>query len=138
MINYPTVVTDILIIRNNKLLFGLLTDKWKYNNTQVYGLPGGEIRKGETIAENIKRIIKDELNCDMSSHKIFCLNANYHDGHFISIGVTAEMEGNPVLSNKENWGKWEWFEKDKVPQNLFPSAKNTIDCYLNNKFCVSE
>ena len=37
-----------------------------------------------------------------------------------------------------DWEKWEWFEKDKIPQNLFPAAKNVIDCYLSGKFNASE
>ena len=93
----PEIVTDILIIRNNTILFGLLTDKWKVKNIQVYGLTGGELRKGETIGENVKRIIKDELKCTVNSHKIICVNANYHGGHFISIGVIAEIDGEPVV-----------------------------------------
>ena len=34
--------------------------------------------------------------------------------------------------------KWEWFEKDSLPDNLFPATKNLIDCYLQKKVSVVE
>lgn len=136
--NYPEVDVDILIIRNNKLLLGLLTNKWNYKGNQVYGLPGREIKKGETIGEAVKRNIKKEFGCKVTNYRVICVNSNYYNGHFIGIGVIAEMDGEPKVLLKEDWEKWEWFDKDKIPNNLFPPAKNLIDCYLNNKFCIVE
>lgn len=136
--NFPEVDVDILIIRNNKLLLGLLTNKWNYKGNQVYGLPGREIKKGETIGEAVKRNIKEEFGCKVTNYRVICVNSNYYNGHFIGIGVIAEMDGEPVVLKKEDWEKWEWFDKDKIPNNLFPPAKNLIDCYLNNKFCIVE
>jgi 8-oxo-dGTP diphosphatase len=134
----PEVDVDILIIKKNKLLLGFLTDKWKYNGIQVYGVPRREIKKGETIGQAVKRNIKEEFGCNVTNYKIICVYSNYYHGHFIGIGVVAEMNGEPKLLNPEDWEKWEWFEKNKIPSNLFPSTKNLIDCYLNNKFCAVE
>ena len=104
----------------------------------MLGVPGKEIRKGETISQAVKRNIREEFGCDVISYKIICVNSNYYNGHFIGIGAIAEMDGEPKFLMKEDWEKWQWFEKDKFPHNLFPSAKNLIECYMNNKFCVSE
>jgi ADP-ribose pyrophosphatase YjhB (NUDIX family) len=136
--NFPEIDVDILIIKENKILLGLLTNKWQYNGRQVYGVPGREIRKGETIGQAVKRNIKEEFGCNVTSYKIICVNSNYYNGHFIGIGVIAEFDGEPVVLKKKDWVKWEWLEKDEIPSNLFPSAKNLIDCYLNNKFCIVE
>jgi 8-oxo-dGTP diphosphatase len=135
---YPELVTDILIVKNNKILLGLLSDKWKYKDQQVYGLPGSHILFGQSIEIAVKRNIKAELNCEVINHKVIAVNANYHNGHFISLGVLAEIAGDPKLLKPDDWVKWEWFGKDKIPSNLFPSAKNLINCYLNNKFCVED
>ncbi len=135
---YPELVTDILIVRNNKILLGLLSDKWLYKGQQVYGVPGSHIMFGQSIGNTVKKNIKEVLNCEVSNHKVISVNANYHDGHFISIGVFVEITGEPKILSADDWKKWEWFEKDKIPFNLFPSAKNLIDCYLNNKFCIEE
>lgn len=136
--NSPEIDVDILIIKGDKILLGLLTDRWQFNGEKSYGVPGREIRKGETIGYSVKRNIKEEFGCKVTNYKIICVNSNYYNGHFIGIGVVAEMDGEPKVLQKADWVKWEWFEKDKIPPNLFPSAKNLIDCYLNNKFCVAE
>lgn len=135
---FPELVTDILIVRNNKILLGLLSDKWLYKGQRVYGIPGSHIMFGHSIGNSVKKNIKDELNCEVINHKVIAVNANYHNGHFISIGVLVEITGEPKLLKPLDWEKWEWFEDSKIPNNLFPSAKNLIDCYLNNKFCVEE
>ena len=32
--------------------------------------------------------------------------------------------------------KWEWFEIDNLPNNIFSASKKTIDCYMQNKFYI--
>lgn len=66
----PGVSVDILVIRNDKILLGLMTEQWNYEGRQVYGVPGREIRFGEKIGETIKRNIKEEFGCDITSYKI--------------------------------------------------------------------
>ncbi len=135
---YPELVIDVLIVRTNKILLGLLSDKWLYEEQQVYGVPGGYVMFGQSIGNAVKKNIKEDLDCEVSNYKIIAVNANYHNGHFISIGVFAEIIGEPKLLKPDDWRKWEWYEKSKIPSNLFPSAKNLIDSYLSDKFCISE
>lgn len=87
----------------------------------------------------MKRNIKEELNCEVASYKVISVNANYaFDNHYVGIGVIAEISGAIELMKKEDWDTWDWFEKDNIPKNLFPSAKYAIDCFLQNKINVSE
>jgi len=130
---------DILVVKDNKILLGLLTNKWKYEGQQVYGVPGRDIRFGETMGETVKRNIKEEFNCNVTKYKIICVNANYALGnHFIGIGVIAEIDGEPKNLIPEDWEKWEWFEEDVIPNNLFPATKNLVECYLKNKVNVAQ
>lgn len=135
---YPEIDVDILIVRNTKILLGLLSDKWRFQGVQVYGVPGRQIFFGETIGETVKINVKEELGCEIKTHKIISVNANYHNGHFIVIDILAEIKGEPKLCKPEDWIKWEWFDKDNLPRNLFPSTKNLLDSYINQKFCVCE
>jgi ADP-ribose pyrophosphatase YjhB (NUDIX family) len=133
----PKINVDILIIKDGKILLGLLTKKWAYQGVQVYGVPGRDIRFNERIEKTVKRNIKEEFNCNVIRHKIICVNENFALGnHYIGIGVLAEIDGEPKNLIPEDWEKWEWFNKDAVPDNLFPAAKNLIECYLKNKFTV--
>lgn len=135
----PKVNVDILIIRDGKILLGLLTDQWKYQGKKVYGVPGRDILFGEKIGETVRRNIKEEFGCSVTNYKILCVNANYALGnHYIGIGIVAEIDKEPKVLIPEDWEKWEWFSKDEIPKNLFPPAKNVIDCYISNRINVSE
>lgn len=136
---HPKINVDILVVKDGKVLLGLLTNKWRHKGKAVWGVPGRDIRFGEKIGETVKRNIKEEFGCDVTKYEIICVNANYAlDNHYIGIGVVAEMDGEPKLLIPEDWKEWRWFPKQEIPQNLFPAAKNLISCYLNNKFIVSE
>jgi len=136
---FPKVNVDILIVKENKILLGLLTEKWNYRGKQVYGVPGRDVKFGEKIGDTIKRNIKEEFGCKVTKYKIICVNANYALGnHYIGIGVVAEIDGKPNVLIPEDWEKWEWFSQDELPNNLFPATKNLIECYLKDKFIVSE
>src|SRR5579872_3172461 len=118
----PLISVDILVIRNNKILLGLLSDKWKYKEEKVYGVPGRDIMFNEKIGETVKRNIQEEFGCNVTSYKIICVNANYALGnHYIGIGVVAEIDGEAKNLLHEDWDKWEWFDKDALPKNLFPA-----------------
>ncbi len=135
----PQISVDILVIKNSKVLLGLLTKKWLYKGKQVYGVPGRDIRFGEKIGETVKRNIKEEFDCHVTTYKIISVNANYAlSNHYIGIGVIAEIDGEPQNLLPKDWEKWEWFAKDKLPNNLFPATKNLLDCYLENKVTVAE
>lgn len=138
-IKLPKVNVDILVVRGNKILLGLLTNKWNYQEKQVYGVPGRDIRFGESIGTTIKRDIKEDLGCIIRSYKVFCVNANYALGnHYIGIGVITGIDGEPKNLIPEDWEKWEWFDKNNIPNNLFPTTKNLIESYLKNEVNVSE
>src|SRR5438552_3432747 len=106
----PVVSVDILIFRDEKFLLGLMTDQWKYEGRQVYGVPGREINFGEKMGKTVKRNIKEEFGCNVTKYKIISVNANYALGnHYVGIGVVAEIDGEPQVLLKEDWEKWEWF-----------------------------
>jgi 8-oxo-dGTP diphosphatase len=135
----PGINVDILVIKNGKVLLGLLTKKWMYQGKKVYGVPGRDIRFGEKIGETVRRNIKEEFNCNVINYKIICVNSNYALGnHYIGIGVIAEIDGEPKNLIPEDWEKWEWFDEKELPTNLFPATKNLLDCYLQNKVNIVE
>ncbi len=135
----PGINVDILVVRGELVLLGLLTEKWNYEGRHVYGVPGRDVRFGETIGETVKRNIFEEFECNVVSHAVICVNANYALGnHYLGIGVVVEMDGDPKVLIPEDWEKWEWFSKDHLPDNVFPATKNLLDCYFGNKVCVSE
>ena len=135
----PRVSIEILIIKENKILLGLLTKKWMIDGVQMYGVPGRDLNFQEKIGTCIERNIKEELDCTITSHTIISVNANNAWGnHYINIGATAEIAGEIKRMKPDDWESWEWFDLTSLPSNIFPSAKNTIDSYLTSRVCISE
>jgi len=135
----PRVNVDILVIKDNKILLGLLSNKWLYKGKQVYGVPGRDIFFGEKIGTAVKRNIKEEFNCNVTRYKIICVNSNYAlKNHYIGIGVIVEIDGEVKNLKPVDWDSWEWFDKNEIPKNLFPPAKNLLDSYFGDKINVSE
>jgi ADP-ribose pyrophosphatase YjhB (NUDIX family) len=135
----PRVNVDILVVRDGKVLLGLLTDKWKCEGRNVWGVPGRDIRFGEKIGDTVKRNIREEFGCGVTRQEVICVNANRALGnHYVGIGVVAEIDGEPRLLIPEDWKEWRWFPREEIPDDLFPAAGNLIECYLKKRFTFSE
>ncbi len=135
----PGINVDILVLKGDKILLGLLTEKWNYEGKQVYGVPGRDVQFGEKIGDTVKRNIKEEFGCNVTKYELICVNTNYAlDNHYIGIGVTAEIDDEPKVLLPEDWERWEWFIKDAIPDNLFPATKNLVECYFNKKVNMTE
>jgi hypothetical protein len=139
MAKTPGISVDILVLNGSKILLGLLNKKWCEDGNQLYGVPGRDIYFREKMGATVKRNIQEEFGCNVTSYKIISVNANYAQGnHYIGIGVTAEIDGEPKLLLPEDWEKWEWFDKGDLPSNLHPATQNLIECYLEGKVNVAE
>ncbi len=135
----PVASVDILVIRNDQVLLGLLSEKWSLEGQPTYGLPGREILFGETFRETVERNIREELSCVMKDYAVIAVNANYaFDNHYLGVGVTARIEGEPQVTKPEDWQRWEWYSLDKLPANLFPPAQNLLDSYTLGLVTVSD
>lgn len=130
---------DILIVREGKVLLGKFSDKWLIDGKKYWGVPGQDIRFGESFGDAAKRSIQEELHCELEQYIVCSVNANHaFDNHYVGVGVWATIKGEPVNKKPEDWDTWEWFDMDDLPLNLFPSAKNIIKAFKQKKVCVEE
>ena len=53
---------SIAIVENNHLLLM----QYRYGNTDVYNLPGGNVDKGETLSETVVRELMEELGVEVN------------------------------------------------------------------------
>lgn len=58
--------------------------------------------------------------------------------HYITIGIIVYAGGKPKNLRPDDFESLEWFAKDCLPENLFKPAKQTLYCYINNKFSEDE
>lgn len=74
---------------------------------------------------------------DMVSGRVVCVNSNFgFNNHFISIGILVNAKGIPQVTRPQDWIEWRWFDKDKIPTKLFPSAELTLKSFLKGVFSL--
>lgn len=141
----PVASVDLIIKRKDKILLGKVSDKWNNNGKYEWGLPGRyewglpgrEIEFGDDFEKTAEKNLKEELGMKLKSFEVISVNNNFGFGnHYIAIGILVEAEGEPKITKPGDWKEWKWFDKDKVPDKLFPSAELTIKSFLGNKVSV--
>ena len=131
---YPVASVDLIIVRNNRILFGEVSEKWKDQNKYEWGLPGREISSGDDFKTTVEKNLSEELGMTLKKFEIICINNNFGFGnHYIATGILVDAEGEPKVIKPEDWKQWKWFRKDEIPDKLFPSAELTIKSFLEDK-----
>jgi len=134
----------VMIFNNkNQLLLGLKNSDKKLADSELHEegtwcMPGGMIEYGETFEEAGAREVKEETGVIVNNLEVFCVQTDKNEhAHFISVGMIARnFDGTPEVMEKDVIIKWEWFNLDNLPKNIFTPSKKTIDCFLNHKFYI--
>lgn len=134
-----------VMIFNDKheLLLGLRNNDREKANSELHEegtwtMPGGNIEYGESFEEAGIREAKEETNLDVSDLEVICVQADKNKyAHYISVGMIAHCyKGNPQVMEPDEIIKWEWFDINNLPKNIFSPSKKTIDCYLSHIFYI--
>ena len=125
----------------NQLLLGLKNEDRELADSELHEegtwcMPGGMIEYGESFEEAGAREVKEETGLDVSDLEVICVQTDKNEhAHFISVGMIARnVKGIPQVCEPDVLIRWEWFDLDKLPNNIFSASKTTIDCFLNHKF----
>ena len=132
----------ILILKDNKVLLGHrcnnAIDTGGIYEPDSWCLPGGKQEYEETILECAKREVKEETNLDIDNLEVFGADDDIQkDRHFVTLYVKAsEYSGELKVMEPNKQDRWEWFDLDNLPDNIFSPSKKTIECYLKKAFFI--
>jgi phosphoglycolate phosphatase len=106
----PVVTVGALIYNEADEVLMVRTHKW----SNLWGIPGGKTKWGETSEAALRREIKEETGLDIADITFVlaqdCIHSRefYRDAHFVLLNYTARCVGKPnvVLNDEAREFKW--------------------------------
>ena len=133
----------IVLNDEKKILLGLRNSDEELADSELHEegtwtMPGGNIEYGETFEEAGAREAMEEAGIKVGDLEVICVQTDKNEyAHYISVGMLAHIvEGEPKPMEPDVILKWEWFDINDLPKNIFSPSKKTIDCYLSHKFYI--
>jgi phosphoglycolate phosphatase-like HAD superfamily hydrolase/ADP-ribose pyrophosphatase YjhB (NUDIX family) len=109
--HFPISTVGALIFNSTNQVLMLRTHKW----SNLWGIPGGKIKWGETCIDALRREIKEETNLEIEDISFVlvqdCIHSKefYRDAHFILLNYTCRcMEEEPQVSLNEEASAFRW------------------------------
>ena len=136
MDKFIKVEIGVMILDDNKVLLGHRSKDKKDTGgifeIDCWTLPGGKQEYFETFFECAKREVKEETNLEIGELKLFGAADDIQpDRHYITLHIIAKKHsGELKVMEPTKEDRWEWFDLDKLPQNLYSPSKKFIEEYL--------
>jgi len=121
-----------IIIRNeaNEILLCKRNKKFGFGEWE---LPGGHIGFQKSFEQNLERECKEELGINVKVGKLVSVatNMKYGNHYVIFTFLSESFIGKPERKEQHEHSKVNWFNLNKLPENLFISTKYAIEDYLS-------
>ncbi len=101
---------------------------------------GGSVEFGESLAQAAQREAKEEVGLDVSDLDMISVSdemkyIDTNDKHFVVLGFVAKTTiGDPQLMEPDKFVRWEWFNIEQLPENIFEGSRFMIVNYKNKTF----
>ncbi len=121
---------NVFVVRANKLLLG----KRKGGaDDGSWGLPGGHLEYMESLIEGAGRELQEEtglIALDLRFHHLVNDPLPGDGTHYLHINFTAsKVEGEPKVCEPQRCYEWQWFDLNKLPDNIFIGHRQCIKSF---------
>jgi len=126
----PKVGLAIIILKENKVLLG---KRKNAHDAGAWAFPGGHLEWYESFSDCANREVKEEIGLEIElidKNPIAITNDFFlaDEKHYITLFLRARIKDNqaPKLMEPDWCEEWNWFEWEKLPDNLMIPIKNLI------------
>jgi ADP-ribose pyrophosphatase YjhB (NUDIX family) len=133
----PLATVGALIFNAKKEALMIRTHKW----SNLWGIPGGKIKWGETSENALRREILEETGLKISGIKFAlvqdCIHSKefYHDAHFVLLNYTCRCTAkNPRVILNDEGREFRWLNLQEVKKmKLNKPTKILVEAVLRSK-----
>lgn len=111
----------------------VLLVRHEYGDRQIWHLPGGGVKRKETLADALRRELKEELNAEIQVERLHGVYYNFRHGASDHIVVFVASLKDPVAL-KPSWeiSAFAFFDLDALPESVSPATRRRLEEYLTS------
>ena len=132
MDTFPKVGVGVIIIKDNKILFG---QRKNAHGEDTWSVPGGHLEFNELIEECAKREVFEETGIEIKNLKMGPFTNDIfkeEEKHYITIYVIADYDSGEVeVKEPDRMIEWNWFSWNNLPKPLFKPIENLLKQNFN-------
>ncbi len=112
----PVVTVGALIFNAADQVLIIRTHKW----SNLWGIPGGKIKWGETSTDALRRELKEETNLEVSGIEFVlvqdCIHSKefYRDAHFVLLNYICTCEGDAEVKLNDEAREFKWLTLEEA------------------------
>src|SRR5206468_1893727 len=131
----PVVTVGALVFNDRDQVLMIRTPKW----SNLWGIPGGKIKFGETSVAALQREIREETNLEIVDVKLAlvqdCLHSKefYRDAHFVLLNYTCRCAGQPDVRLNEEAVEFRWVAMAQAAQMALNEPTRRLLAAVQNR-----
>jgi 8-oxo-dGTP diphosphatase len=125
------ISVHIILMRDNKILLGQRQNTGYSDG--LYHLPAGHLDPDETFVDATLRETKEELGIDLSPQDIDLVYVIHHHERVGLFFMTENPQQEPQNMEPDKCSRLDWFELNKLPENMVAYAKHAITEWAQGK-----
>ena len=131
----PKVGVGVLVFKDGKLLLG---QRKNAHGAGEFAGPGGHVEFGETFEECAQREVREETGIEIKNIRVIGLsNLIWSDRQYADVAVAADWaSGEPKVCEPDKCASWDWYDLEKLPENIFGGVLLYIKALKTDKFYV--
>ena len=132
--DFDNLGTGIIVVdKNHRFLLGK-----RLGNAYLsgkYGIPGGRVKRGESLVESAKRELLEETGLEARKIEFIGLvNDNQRKRTFLHVVfVCKSFSGTLQTLEPEKCEEWKWFDADNLPDDILPGHRAGINMFREKR-----
>ena len=124
----------LILMKDNKILLSRRYNTGYFDDH--YSFPAGHLDGGETLKQAMIREASEEIGIPLGSDDlelVHTMNRKMENNERVDFFFVAKQwRGEPKIMETDKCDDLDWFELNKLPENIIPYIKQAIDSFLNN------